>query len=190
MQTLLLFIFSGVLVVLDQWTKYLAVTFLKDSAPVPIWPDVFELHFLEQGNDGVAWGMLSGQMWLIIPLTCFVIVLLTVVLLRSDLRHSKLFSISCAMILAGGIGNLIDRVLNGAVVDFLYFKLINFPIFNFADCCVVVGAILLFVYIVFFCKEQDLTSVRGMIFGTKTAGRGNDHDSGDKALEHSGGAEE
>ncbi len=171
MMTALMFVLSGLLVLLDQWTKHLAVVYLSGQPGLPVWPGVFELYFLEQGNDGVAWGLFSGQMWLIIPLTCLTMLLIAVMLLRSDLRHSKLFNISLALILGGGVGNLIDRIAHGAVVDFLYFKLINFPIFNVADCCVVIGAILLFVYLLFVCKETDVTSLRGMLFGSKPIGK-------------------
>ena len=66
----------------------------------------------------------------------------------------ELMNISGVLIVAGGVGNLIDRIANGYVVDFLYFRLINFPIFNFADCCVVVGAVLLLIFLFFFYEEK------------------------------------
>jgi signal peptidase II len=113
--------------------------------------------------------------------------LLAVMLLRSDLRHSKMFSISCAMILGGGVGNLIDRLTYKYVVDFLYFELIDFPIFNFADCCVVVGAILLFVYILFICKESDISSLRGVVFGSKRNKKEQHDDNRDEDLDGSDG---
>ena len=141
MLTVWMFLLSAVLVAVDQVTKQLAVRFLKDLPSIPLWKDVFELQYCE--NPGIAFSMLENQRWLFIPMTCLVMLALIIMLLRSDLRHSKLFSLSCAMILAGGIGNLIDRVAYKYVIDFLYFKLIDFPIFNFADCCVVVEPLIL-----------------------------------------------
>ena len=157
------FLISAVLVIVDQLTKQAAITYLKGAPAYPLWEDVFELQYCE--NPGIAFSMLENKPWVFIPATCLVMVLLAVMMLRSDLRHSKIFSLSCALILAGGIGNLIDRIVYGYVVDFLYFKLIDFPIFNFADCCVVVGAIALFAYLLFGCNDSDFENLRGLVFG-------------------------
>ena len=178
-----MFIFAAVLIAVDQVTKYLAVYYLKDQPSVPLWTDVFELKYLP--NEGIAWGMLKGERWLFIPITCIVMALMIVMLLRSDLRHHKWFSFGCALILAGGVGNLIDRVILGYVVDFLYFKLINFPIFNFADCCVVVGGIVLFAFLLFGCKDSEITGVRGLLFGSKKDGKESADDDRDKGVDRS-----
>ncbi len=188
--TALMFVFSALLVLLDQWSKHLAVKYLSGQPPVVLWPDVFELYFLEQGNDGVAWGLFSGQMWLIIPLTLLVMLILAVMLVRSDLRHSKLFSFSLALILGGGVGNLVDRIAYGAVVDFFHFTLIEFPIFNVADCCVCVGAALLFVYLLFVCKDSDIINARGLIIGSKPLGKETRNDGTDTMLDGDAGAGE
>ncbi len=181
--TALMFVFSGLLVILDQWSKFMAMKYLSGQPAVPIWPDVFELRYLDKGNSGVAWGLLSGQMRIIIPLTCLTMLLIVVMLLRSDLRRSKMFNISLAMILGGGVGNLIDRVTFGTVVDFLYFKYIDFPIFNVADCFVVIGAMLLFVYLLFMCKDEDLSSLRGLIIGSKSGRKETADDSADATVD-------
>ena len=179
------FLLAIVLVVIDQFTKQLAITHLMFQEPIPIIENVFSLQF--RINTGIAMSMLEGERWLILPITCVVMALLAVMLLRSDLRHSKMFSISCAMILGGGVGNLIDRLTYKYVVDFLYFELIDFPIFNFADCCVVVGAILLFVYILFICKESDISSLRGVVFGSKRNKKEQHDDNRDEDLDGSDG---
>ena len=166
MLTVWMFVLSAVLVVIDQVTKSLAVSFLKDQPALALWEGVFELQYCE--NPGIAFSLLENQRWLFIPATCLVMIVLIIMLIRSDLRHSTIFSLSCALILAGGIGNLIDRIAYKYVIDFLYFKLIDFPIFNFADCCVVVGAILLFAYLLFGCNDSDFSSLKGLIFGTKS----------------------
>ncbi len=166
MLTVWMFVLSAALLAVDQVTKQLAVQFLKDQPAIPLWRDVFELQYCE--NPGIAFSLLEHQRWIFIPVTCMVMILLVIMLLRSDLRHSKLFSLSCAIILAGGIGNLIDRIAYKYVIDFLYFKLIDFPIFNFADCCVVVGAIILFAYLMFGCKDSDFNNLRGLLLGSKS----------------------
>mgnify|MGYP002517984518 CR=1 FL=1 len=149
------------LVGLDQWTKYLAAEYL--TQPIPLWPGVFELQYCE--NRGVAFGMLQGQRWIFIPLTLVVVAVLLVMLFRSEWRRSRVFSVSAALIIAGGIGNLIDRIFHGFVTDFLYFKLIDFPIFNVADCYVTVGAVLLFVYLLFLNKGSEDKPLLTVLFG-------------------------
>ena len=174
---------AAVLIAVDQVTKYFAVCYLKDQPSIPLWTNVFELKYLP--NDGIAWGLLDGQQWLFVPVTCVVMALMLVMLLRSDLRNRVWFSLSCTLILAGGIGNLIDRIANGYVVDFLYFKLINFPIFNFADCCVVVGAFILFAFLLFGCKESEFPSMRGLVIGSKRGGKENADDDRNKTVDRS-----
>lgn len=187
MLQVLMFLLAAILVIVDQVTKYLAVYFLKDQPAVPLWTGVFELQYCE--NPGIAFSLLENQRWIFIPITFVVMVLLIVMMLCSDLRQYKLFSFSCALILAGGIGNLIDRVAYGYVVDFLYFKLIDFPIFNFADCCVVVGAILLFAFLLFGCSDSDFGSVRSLIFGSKASGKEIAHDDRNENLDNSSDGE-
>ena len=106
----------------------------------------------------------------------FLTVLLTVVLLRSPMRKSKLFCISTVLIIAGAIGNLIDRIVLGKVIDFFSFTLIDFPIFNFADCCVVIGAVLLFAYCLFGMKGMDDLPLCTLLFGIKTKPKESNHD--------------
>lgn len=183
-----MFILSAVLIAVDQVTKQLAVFFLKDQPAIPLWEGVFEFRYCE--NPGIAFSLLENQRLLFIPATCLVMIVLVIMMLRSDLRHSKLFSLSCAMILAGGIGNLIDRIAYKYVIDFLYFKLIDFPIFNFADCCVVIGAILLFAYLLFGCKDSDFTSLKSLIFGTKSTAKELRDDDRNQDLDHPDGATE
>ena len=182
MLTVWMFVLSAVLVVIDQVTKSLAVSFLKDQPALALWEGVFELQYCE--NPGIAFSLLENQRWLFIPATCLVMIVLIIMLIRSDLRHSKIFSLSCALILAGGIGNLIDRIAYKYVIDFLYFKLIDFPIFNFADCCVVVGAILLFAYLLFGCNDSDFSSLKGLIFGTKSNAKESPDDDRSKDVDH------
>jgi len=134
-----------VLVFLDQITKWLSVFFLQDHEPIRIIPWVLRLEFLPGGNKGAAWGMFADQRWVFITVSTVAIigVLLYIYLKRPK---SKLLMASLALIIAGGIGNMIDRVFIGSVIDFITFDFMDFPIFNGADSFVCIGAAMLFIY--------------------------------------------
>ena len=150
------------LIVLDQISKYWAATTLAADGPIALIPNVFEFHYTE--NRGVAFSMLQDQRWIFIPVSLLMTVILILMLWRSPMRKSKLFSASVLLIIAGAIGNLIDRILLGYVIDFLYFSLIDFPIFNVADCFVVIGAGLLFLFVMFGMKEYEELPLRTLLF--------------------------
>ena len=138
------------LIGIDQLTKYWAVSALADG-PIPLIPGVFELQLTY--NTGAAWNMLDGQTLLLIILPFLVTGVVAVVLFAGKFRTSRWVNIGGTLLVAGGIGNLIDRLLAGRVTDFLYFKLIDFPIFNFADCCVVIGAAMILIFVMFFYED-------------------------------------
>lgn len=143
------------LIVLDQWTKVLAVRHLKDQAPIVLWEGVFELNYLE--NRGAAFGMMQGQKTFFLICTAVVLVLLAIIYNR--LPQNKRFHplrVIGVMLVAGAIGNMIDRAMQSYVVDFFYFKLIDFPIFNVADCYVTVGAFVMAFLFLFYYKEEEL----------------------------------
>ena len=128
---------AAVAVAADQLTKYLAVLYLKPIHSFPLWQDVFHLTYLE--NRGAAFGMLQNQRWLFLVVTLLTVAIIVAYILY-DKKMRVLTGIALALIAGGGVGNLIDRMATGAVVDFLDFTLINFAIFNVADICVCVGA--------------------------------------------------
>lgn len=132
-------------VVLDQLTKWLAVIYLSGEPSFPLWKDVFHLTFVK--NEGAAFGMLSDHRWVFMIFSTVAIIALAVYLFRFPPK-SRFVQITLAMIIGGGIGNMIDRVLLGYVIDFLDFTLINFAVFNVADSFVTVGAFLLIGYLV------------------------------------------
>ena len=144
-----------ILTALDQWTKYLAVLHLKDQRPIVLWDGVFELHYLE--NRGAAFGILQGQKGVFLVCTAAVLCLI-VILYRRIPQERRFFLLRAVAVLlaAGALGNLIDRMRYSYVVDFLYFKQIDFPVFNVADCYVTVGAVLLAILILFIYKEEEL----------------------------------
>lgn len=144
-----------ILTAFDQWTKYLAVLHLKGQSPIVLWDGVFELYYLE--NRGAAFGILQGQKGIFLVCTLAILVLIAFYYNRLPWER-KFFPMRMVAILlaAGAVGNLIDRMRYSYVVDFLYFKLIDFPVFNVADCYVTAGAVLLAVLILFVYKEEDL----------------------------------
>jgi signal peptidase II len=148
---LLLLIF----VVIDQWTKYLAVIHLKGQEAIVLIDGVFELHYLE--NRGAAFGLLQNQKAFFVLIT--VIILSLIVYVLSRMPYQRIYvklNVALVCIAAGAIGNLIDRVRLDYVVDFLYFSLINFPIFNVADIYVTCSAVLLVILLLFVYDEVDL----------------------------------
>lgn len=154
---ILIILSAAVLVVIDQFTKGMAVEHLKDKLPIELIPGIFELQYSE--NPGAALGMLEDHPWIFISVTIVVLLVLFTILMWGKYRQHKLVNISGTLIIAGGLGNLIDRLLHGYVVDFLYVKAINFPIFNFADCCVVIGAVLLLIFFFFIYREDTAETI-------------------------------
>lgn len=142
------------LIAIDQITKYLAVIKLKDNPALNLIHGVLELNYLE--NYGAAFGMLQNQKIFFVFVAIIFIAIIIFVLVKApdDKKYNKLH-ILLVMIVAGAIGNLIDRIRFDYVVDFIYFSLINFPIFNFADICVTVSTFLLIILILFVYKEHD-----------------------------------
>ena len=144
------------LVALDQWTKLLAVKHLMNQKPFVIWDGVFELHYLE--NRGAAFGILQGQK--LIFLLCTVLVLVVLGFYYNRMPEDKKYlplRVVGVLLGAGAVGNLIDRMAQSYVVDFLYFKLIDFPIFNVADIYVTVTFIVLVLLIFFYYKDEDFS---------------------------------
>lgn len=143
------------LIVVDQITKYLAVGRLKDHPPFVIWDGVFELHYLE--NRGAAFGMLQGQKIFFVLIAVIIVAVIVYVLWKAPYQkmYTKLH-IALIFIASGAIGNLIDRLRFEYVVDFLYFSLINFPVFNMADIYVTLFSIYLVILLLFVYKESDL----------------------------------
>lgn len=123
-------------VALDQWTKSLAVTHLQSLVTYPLIENI--LHFTYVENRGAAFGMLSEHRWVFMVLSTVTIGLLLLWLLKEK-PQSKWVGVAGAMIIGGGIGNMIDRVALGYVVDFIDVRAIDFYVFNVADSFVCVG---------------------------------------------------
>lgn len=148
-----------IMVLLDQLTKGLAVRYLKPlQEGIVLIPGVFRLLYLE--NRGSAFGLLQGQF---VFFTIFTIIILGVIIfvytrMKKDSRMLPL-RIVLVMIASGAIGNFIDRLMHRYVVDFFYFELIDFPIFNVADIYVTLSAGILALLILFYYKDEDLQGI-------------------------------
>ncbi len=128
--------------VADQGSKWLAETRLSQVETIPLIKGVFHLTYTQ--NTGAAFSILRNQQMLLILVTSVVMLMLTLWLVRLiPVPGNEGLKLSLIFILAGGIGNLIDRVRLNYVIDLFDFRLINYPIFNVADCLIVVGTILL-----------------------------------------------
>lgn len=151
---------AAALTALDQFTKYLAVSKLMGHEPFVILKGIFELDYLE--NRGSAFGLFQGQK---VFLLCVGVVFLGIMFfLFSRTPAEKRFlpvHLAAAGIVAGGLGNMIDRFRLGYVVDFFSFVLIHFPVFNVADICIVLSTILLAVLLLFVYQEEDLSFLAG-----------------------------
>ena len=132
------FLMIILLVFLDQFTKYLAVIHLEDKPAIKIIDGVLELNFLK--NSGAAFGLLQNQKVFFILVAVMILCIIAYVLFRMpDDKKYNIMHILLVMIASGAAGNMIDRVRNDYVVDFIYFVIINFPIFNVADIYVTVS---------------------------------------------------
>ena len=138
-------IYSAVIVggvILDQLTKLLSVLFLKNIDTLPLIRGVLHLTYVE--NRGAAFGMLSDDRWVFLTVSTVTILVIGVLLYFGHI-DGVAYGVALSMILSGGIGNMIDRVALGYVVDFIDFRLINFAVFNGADSFICVGAGLMIV---------------------------------------------
>lgn len=155
------FLLSGLLVQADQYTKKLAVWHLKGQNPIVIWEGVFELIYSE--NRGAAFGMLQGRQGFFFVIGILVLIAAIYVMWQlPSCKNSHYHGLRLCVILitAGALGNMVDRMSQGFVVDFLYFKLIDFPVFNVADIYVTTATAILLMLLMFFYTEKDLEIFR------------------------------
>ena len=143
------------LIVFDQYTKQWAKVYLKDKPAYNLINGILELNYLE--NQGAAFGMLPNQKVFFIFVAFVILFVVGYVLLKvPDQKKYTILHFLFSLIVAGSIGNMIDRVRYDYVVDFIYFVRINFPIFNVADIYATVSAIVLLFLLLFAYKERDL----------------------------------
>ena len=150
-------VFIAALVYFDQYTKGLATKYLMGKEDLVLIPDVLVLRYLDGGNRGGAFGILYGQRYFFLVVAVVFMLIMIYLLLRLPATpRYRLLRFFVCMITAGAVGNFIDRLLNGFVVDFIYIIYINFPIFNVADIYVTVSAFALAILILFVYREDEL----------------------------------
>lgn len=146
------------IVFLDQITKYLAFLYLRGKEAFVLIPGVFELYYLE--NRGAAFGILQnkGLFFVIVTMIFMVIIVLFYIRIPDNKKFYVLRWLT-VLVAAGATGNMIDRLFRGYVVDFFYFSLIDFPVFNVADCYVTLAVFILVLLIFFYFSEDDLEEI-------------------------------
>ena len=159
---LILAALASSLLVLDQWVKsWTTAAFAAPTAanlyatadpPKPLIPGVVQLTRVH--NYGAAWSSFSGQRWLLVAVTSAIVLAVASLLVRRIVRH-PLGLTACFLILAGGLGNILDRVRLGYVVDMFDLQFMRYPVFNVADICVVCGAVLGAAYYIFVYDKHD-----------------------------------
>ena len=159
--SILAFLSAAVLVFLDQVTKYLAAMHLAvehGGTDIVLWKDVFRLQYLE--NRGAAFGIMQGQKVILVVVTCVVAFLLCWIFIRLPMdKRFHVLRCLITFVLAGAVGNFIDRMRFSYVVDFFYFELIDFPIFNVADIYVTCSVILFVIFFLFYYKDEDFERI-------------------------------
>lgn len=144
---------SAFLIIIDYYTKYLTRAHLNNTSK-PIIDDVFELTFVK--NTGAAFGIMKDKQWLFIVMTILFLIAALVIILKINPQKRYIpFGLSVVFLVSGAIGNFIDRVTLGYVTDMLYFKLIDFPVFNVADCYITCSVIVLIILILFVYKDDE-----------------------------------
>jgi signal peptidase II len=172
---LLLFI---ILVVIDQLTKYWVRTDLINRNPIDIIPGVLNLQHTT--NNGAVWGIMSGKVPFLIVFTTIVMVLILFLYFKiPQAKKYNVLKLLVVFIMAGAIGNFIDRIFLGHVIDFIYFELINFPLFNVADSYLTVSSILLFILAIFYYKDDDFAFLEQLFKKKKAAADANTEDAKD-----------
>ena len=152
------FDFIGFLILraIDRITKIWATERLSSGGSIQLIPKVLELYYLPNGNTGAAFGILAGHRLLFLAIALIVVLVIAYILFNMPTdRKYRIVEILLVFIAAGGVGNMIDRIGNTYVIDFIYISCINFPVFNVADMYVSVCTVVLAVIVLFKYKEDD-----------------------------------
>lgn len=149
---MLYFVLAAGLVALDQLVKYLVSSNIPVGGSVPFLPYIMDLTYVK--NTGCAFSLLEEHTWLLTIVSAVMSVLLAVALAKGFFKH-PLGKITLSLLLAGAVGNLIDRVLYGYVIDMFRTLFMDFAVFNVADICVVVGGIAAAAYYLFLCDKLE-----------------------------------
>ncbi len=141
-----------IIAILDQAAKLFAAGLLQSVKTFPLWNNIFHLTYVE--NRGAGWGIFSDHTWLL-TLATIIIVIAAVSYVVVKKPKNPLFLTAFTFMIGGAVGNLIDRIRQGFVIDFFDFTLIDFPVFNIADCFITIGAAIFVVYVIFFSDKKE-----------------------------------
>lgn len=144
-------ILAVLLVIADQLSKYL-IRANAEQLPVTLIPGVLDLTYVE--NTGAAWSILENHTWLLTLISAILVVVIAWLVVKKFFK-GWIGITAATLILAGGVGNLIDRAIFGYVTDMIKTTFMNFPVFNVADCCITVGVVLLAIYVLFFYDKEE-----------------------------------
>lgn len=151
---------TAILVVIDQITKYIALSSLKPIGSMTFIKGFMDFTFVE--NRGAAFGILEGQRWFFVVATIVISAVIIYAFVKMPKKNEyKYMKVALVLILAGAFGNVIDRLFRGYVVDFFEFTFIDWPVFNVADIYVVVGAIIFAFLILFVIKDEPKNNKKG-----------------------------
>jgi signal peptidase II len=146
---MLYFVLAAMLVALDQLVKYMVSAHIPVGGSVPFLPYIMDLTYVQ--NTGCAFSLLEEHTWLLTIVSAIMSVVLALALAKGFFRH-PLGKVTLSLLLAGAVGNLIDRAFYGYVVDMFRTLFMEFAVFNVADICVCIGAVLMFIYLAFMDK--------------------------------------
>ena len=144
-------IISLAVVLLDQGTKLLVIHNIAPTDTISVLPRILNLVYVK--NTGAAFSILSGKTFFLSLISLAVCVGIVWYLIKNR-PENKLMLLSVSLVLGGAVGNLIDRMLRGSVVDFFEVIFVDFPVFNVADIAITAGAVLLMIYVLFFDREK------------------------------------
>ena len=144
-------IISLAVVLLDQGTKLLVIHNIAPTDTISVLPRILNLIYVK--NTGAAFSILSGKTFFLSLISLAVCVGIVWYLIKNR-PENKLMLLSVSLVLGGAVGNLIDRMLRGSVVDFFEVIFVDFPVFNVADIAITAGAVLLMIYVLFFDREK------------------------------------
>jgi len=146
--------FAGIFIIalLDQAAKLFAAGLLQSVDTIPLISNVFHLTYVE--NTGGGFGVFAEHTWMLTALTLVVIVVAVGYVVFKKPQNAILLT-AITFIIGGAVGNVIDRIRLGYVIDFFDFTLINFPVFNVADCFITIGTVILSVYIIFLSGKKE-----------------------------------
>ena len=151
--------FVVILVILDQISKFVATANLMGKSKYIVIKGLLSFNYLEGGNKGAAWGIFSGKILMFVIISIFMRNITGIMCNEGKSATLMVLQYTFGMLMAGAVGNLIDRVVNGSVVDFICFEFIDFPIFNGADCYVTVSCVLIVVMCLLKLKEEDFNKI-------------------------------